>query len=496
MLGHPASVTRDLQHSLDVVAAMPEVRLTCAFGPQHGMRGDKQDNMVESAGYRDPLHGVPVHSLYGEVRRPTDSMLDEFDVLLVDLQDVGCRIYTFITTLRYMLEGCAAHGKAVWVLDRPNPAGRAVEGLRLQPGWESFVGSGPLPMRHGLTIGELARWFVHHLRLDVDLRVIEMKGYNPHQAPGYGWPVGELSWVNPSPNAAGLPMARAYSGTVMIEGTTLSEGRGTTRPLEIVGAPDLDVPALLDEMQRLRPRSGSSGCAKLRTVLFRADVSQTRRPSCAGLQIHVDHGAYRPQGFSLTGWWPAARKQSGHVDAGLRLVARLPVRSMKPTVWLSTLSNGGPRLREWVGRRAGRVSRTGRPFAREEGDWRDERRGVPDLLRREAEGLAGGESRGFRQDDGRPQKVRCPSARRRIAQEPAERGRGTPGPRPEGTAKAETVRMVKGSDACGNTGFLCHTAAIVREGEDVPVARGGGVEFPVIGVVEGSPKEFEARSAP
>ena len=155
LLAHPASVTRDLTHSLDAIGALDEINLTAAFGPQHGLRGDKQDNMVESADFIDPVHGIPVFSLYGAVRRPTPAMMDAFDVLLVDLQDLGCRIYTFITTLRYVLEAAATHGKAVWVLDRPNPAGRPVEGLTLQAGWESFVGAGPLPMRHGLTMGEL-----------------------------------------------------------------------------------------------------------------------------------------------------------------------------------------------------------------------------------------------------------------------------------------------------------------------------------------------------
>src|SRR3982751_4842339 len=171
LLAHPASVTRDLVHSLDALARLPEVKLTAAFGPQHGLRGDKQDNMVESPDFADPVHGVPVFSLYGEVRRPTDAMMDTFDVMLVDLQDLGCRIYTFITTLLYVLEAAAKHGKTVWVLDRPNPAGRPIEGLTLRAGWESFVGAGPLPMRHGLTLGELAAWFVRTLHLDVECEV-------------------------------------------------------------------------------------------------------------------------------------------------------------------------------------------------------------------------------------------------------------------------------------------------------------------------------------
>ena len=160
LLAHPASVTADLTHSLDALAACGDIKLTAAFGPQHGLRGDKQDNMIETPDFNDPVHGIPVFSLYGEVRRPTDAMMDTSIVVLVDLQDLGCRIYTFITTLRYMLEAAAKHGKAVWVLDRPNPVGRPVEGLTLRAGWESFVGAGPLPMRHGLTLGELGSWFV------------------------------------------------------------------------------------------------------------------------------------------------------------------------------------------------------------------------------------------------------------------------------------------------------------------------------------------------
>ena len=178
LLAHPASVMRDLTHALDALATLRDIKLTAAFGPQHGLRGDKQDNMIESPDFHDSTHGIPVFSLYGEVRRPTPQMMDTFDVLLVDLQDLGCRIYTFITTLRYILEVAAQHCKAVWVLDRPNPVGRPVEGLRLRPGWESFVGAGPLPMRHGLTLGELANWFVKTLRLDVEFNVVTMEGWS------------------------------------------------------------------------------------------------------------------------------------------------------------------------------------------------------------------------------------------------------------------------------------------------------------------------------
>jgi len=290
LLAHPASVTADLTHALDALMAQGAVRIVAAFGPQHGLRGDKQDNMMESADFVDPVHGIPVFSLYGEVRRPTAEMMDSFDVLLVDLQDVGCRIYTFVTTLLYVLEEAARLGKSVWVLDRPNPIGRPVEGLLLRSGWESFVGAGALPMRHGLTLGELARWFIASRHLDVDCEVVTLAGWSPASHPGYGWPLGVRSWVNPSPNAPNLWMARAYPGTVMLEGTTLSEGRGTTRPLELLGAPDLDVRSLLAEMQRFAPR-WLAGC-RLRAVSFEPTFHKHVGKLCAGFQIHVEDGSY------------------------------------------------------------------------------------------------------------------------------------------------------------------------------------------------------------
>ena len=295
LLAHPASVTRELAHSLDAIAALRDLDLVAAFGPQHGLRGDKQDNMIESPGYVDPVHGIPVHSLYGEVRRPTGAMMEGWDVLLVDLQDLGCRIYTFLTTLRYVLEAAAQHGKAVWVLDRPNPAGRPIEGLALRPGWESFVGAGPLPMRHGLTLGEAARWFARKLKIDVECEVVTLEGWKPDAAPGHGWPLGERAWINPSPNAANLWMARAYAGTVMLEGTTLSEGRGTTRPLELFGAPDLPTAALLAKMRALAPQ-WMEGC-RLRECWFEPTFQKHAGKLCAGIQVHVEDGRYDHQAF-------------------------------------------------------------------------------------------------------------------------------------------------------------------------------------------------------
>jgi len=345
LLAHPAAVTDDLTHSLDALARLPDYQLTAAFGPQHGLRGDKQDNMVESPDFTDPALGIPVFSLYGAVRRPTPTMMDGFDVLLVDLQDLGCRIYTFMTTLRYVLEAAAQFGKRVLVLDRPNPAGRPVEGLTLRPGWESFVGAGPLPMRHGLTLGELAIWFTRTLNLDVDCAVVALEGWSPAAGPGYGWPLGERCWVNPSPNAPGLSMARCYAGTVLLEGTTLSEGRGTTRPLELFGAPDLEPRKLLSEMQRLAPH-WLEGC-RLRECWFEPVFHKHAGTLCAGVQIHVedgayDHGAFRPWRLIALAF-KALRRQRPDYD----LWRDFPYEYEHDRLAID-LINGSELLRQWV----------------------------------------------------------------------------------------------------------------------------------------------------
>jgi uncharacterized protein YbbC (DUF1343 family) len=372
LLAHPASLTADLTHSLDALAALGDVKLTAAFGPQHGLRGDKQDNMVETADFHDPRLGVPVFSLYGEVRRPTDAMMDSFDVLLVDLQDVGCRIYTFVTTLRYVLEAAAAHGKAVWVLDRPNPVGRPVEGLTLRPGWESFVGAGPMPMRHGLTLGELGAWFVAILKLNVDYRVIEMEGWAPEAAPGFGWPLGERAWINPSPNAPNLWMARAYAGTVMLEGATLSEGRGTTRPLELFGAPDIDALAAVAEMRALAPQ-WLGGCA-LRECWFEPTFHKHVGRLCHGVQIVTegpayDHAAFRPWRLQALAF-KAIRRLAPSYD----LWRDFPYEYEMGRLAIDVI-NGGPGLREWVDDPAATPGDLDALANPDEAAWEAERRG-------------------------------------------------------------------------------------------------------------------------
>ena len=345
LLAHPASMSRNLVHSMDALAALDDVNLVAGFGPQHGLKGDKQDNMIESEDFLDPYHGIPVFSLYGEVRRPTEEMMDCFDLLLVDLQDLGCRIYTFITTLRYMLEAAAQHGKQVIVLDRPNPAGRPVEGLMLQPGWESFVGAGPLPMRHGLTLGELGNWFIDTLDLDVEYDVVGMEDWRPAAAPGYGWPLHERSWVNPSPNAPNLWMARCYAGTVMLEGTTLSEGRGTTRPLELFGAPDIDTRKLLEAMQDIAPQ-WLEGC-RLRECWFEPTFHKHAGKLCAGIQLHVENAGYNHETFKPWRLMALAFKALRRIRPDYPLWRDFSYEYEHDRLAID-LINGGELLRNWV----------------------------------------------------------------------------------------------------------------------------------------------------
>ena len=343
LVAHPASVTADLTHSLDALIAAG-INVTSAFGPQHGLKGDKQDNMVETEDELDPHYGIPVFSLYGQVRRPTGQMMSTADVFLFDLQDLGCRIYTFVTTLLYLLEAAHGTGKEVWVLDRPNPAGRPIEGTTLLAGQESFVGAGPMPMRHGLTLGEMGGWFIQHFQLDVPYRVIEMQGWAP-DGPGFGWPESGI-WINPSPNAANVNMARAYAGTVMLEGATLSEGRGTTRALEVLfGAPDVDAKAVLAEMLRLAPH-WLNGCA-LRECWFTPTFHKHAGALCNGLMIHAEgpfynHSAFRP--------W---RLQALAFKAVRRLYPEYPLWRDFPYEYefdrlAIDVINGGPALRNWV----------------------------------------------------------------------------------------------------------------------------------------------------
>ena len=369
LLAHPASVTADLTHSLDALVAAG-VNISAVFGPQHGVRGDLQDNMMESPDFTDPVYGVPVFSLYGEVRRPTGQSMTTFDTILIDLQDLGCRIYTYVTTLLYMLEAAAEHGKSVWVLDRPNPAGRPVEGLTLRNGWESFVGAAPMPMRHGMTLGEMGRWFVDHFRMDVDYRVIGMEGWAPASGPGYGWPV-DRPWVNPSPNAANVNMARSYAGTVMLEGTTLSEGRGTTRPLEGFGAPDIDARAVIAEIRRIAPE-WTAGCT-LRDFWFQPTFHKHVGELCSGVFFHAEGSAYDHQAFRPWRLQAAAFKAVRNLYPDYPLWRDFAYEYVFDKLAIDVI-NGGPALREWVDDAHAQAGDLDSLTQRDEAAWEEVRR--------------------------------------------------------------------------------------------------------------------------
>jgi uncharacterized protein YbbC (DUF1343 family) len=297
-------------------------------------------------------------------------MMDSADVFLFDLQDLGCRIYTFVTTLLYLLEAANGTGKAVWVLDRPNPAGRPVEGTTLLPGWESFVGAGPMPMRHGMTLGEMGHWFIKHFGLDVDYRVIATEGWEPDTAPGFGWPESRI-WINPSPNAASLNMARAYAGTVMIEGATVSEGRGTTRPLEVLfGAPDVDAKGVLAQMRAIAPQ-WMTGCT-IRECWFEPTFHKHAKTLCNALMIHAegafyDHHAFRPWRLQAL-----AFKAIRTLYPDYPLWRDFPYEYVFDKLAIDVI-NGGPALREWVDDAGSVAGDLDSVAGRDEAAWVEER---------------------------------------------------------------------------------------------------------------------------
>jgi uncharacterized protein YbbC (DUF1343 family) len=284
---HPASVLPDFRHTADVLNAFEHSRLISVFGPQHGARGEKQDNMIESEDYRDPDTQLPVYSLYGETRRPTEKMLKNIDVLIFDLQDVGARVYTFIYTMAYCMEACAAMQKPMIVLDRPNPVnGRQVEGNLLNPDYRSFVGLYPIPMRHGMTVGELARMFNSEFGIHCDLTVIAMEGYRRDA----WYDQTGLPWVQPSPNLPTLDSAVVYPGLVLVEGTCLSEGRGTTRPFELIGAPFINGRVYAESLNALELPG-----VWFRPANFEPTFQKWAGKMCGGIQIHVaDREAFEP----------------------------------------------------------------------------------------------------------------------------------------------------------------------------------------------------------
>ena len=280
-----ASIDRDFRHIVDRLAS-GDVRLAAIFGPQHGFRSDVQENMIETPHADDPDRRVPIYSLYSETREPTAEMLRGLDALVIDLQDVGTRIYTYIYTMANCLRACARHGVPAIVCDRPNPIGGEVEGAALVPGWESFVGQFPIPMRHGMTIGELARLFNEHFAIGAPLEVVAMEGW---QRDLFADETG-LPWVMPSPNIPTLETAVVYPGTVLFEGLLISEGRGTTRPFELIGAPWI-------EAERFAPAMNALGLpgVHFRPAVFEPTFHKHAKQACGGCQIHVtDRRSFKP----------------------------------------------------------------------------------------------------------------------------------------------------------------------------------------------------------
>ena len=287
IVSNPASVDGSLQHIVDALLTAPGITVGAIFGPQHGFRSDVQDNMIETPHVDDPLRRVPVYSLYSETREPTAEMLKGLDALVIDLQDIGARIYTYIYTMANCLRACARHGVEVIVCDRPNPiGGRDVEGPMLVAGYESFVGQFPIPMRHGMTIGELARLFNEHFAIGATLEVVTMEGWTRDL---YGDATG-LPWVMPSPNIPTLDSAIVYPGTVLFEGTKASEGRGTTRPFELIGAPWVMAERFAETMNQ----RGLAG-VHFRPAVFEPTFQKHAKTSCGGCQIHVlDRQTFQP----------------------------------------------------------------------------------------------------------------------------------------------------------------------------------------------------------
>lgn len=287
LVAHPASVNRRFAHAIDVFRASKKMKLTALFGPQHGILGQTQDNMIEWEGFRDPATGLPVFSLYGSVRKPAPAMLEQCDALVIDMQDVGSRYYTFIWTMDLCMQACREARKTVLVLDRPNPlGGRMTEGPVLDPAYASFVGLKPLPVRHGMTIGEIGSYLHQAYYPDLDFRVLSMKGWKRTM----WFDTTRLPWALPSPNMPTPDTALVYPGMCLLEGTDISEGRGTTRPFEIFGAPFIDPGTIVGVLKEFKLPG-----VVFRPLHFQPTFQKHANTLCGGAQIHVtDRDKFRP----------------------------------------------------------------------------------------------------------------------------------------------------------------------------------------------------------
>ena len=379
LLSHPASTNRNLVLSLDILAKHKNISLSSLFSPQHGLYGEKQDNMVESKSFRHKKWNIPVFSLYDESskRRLSPLMLDQFDVIILDLQDIGCRVYTFLTTLFYILEDATKHKKEVWIFDRPNPVGRPIEGIFLNKNFHSFVGIAPLPLRHGLTLGEAALWYKNLKNLNVTLTIYPMKNYKMEMSPDYGWPDKELPWINPSPNIPRLSSARVFSGTVLLEGTNLSEGRGTTRPLEVFGAPDINSEKILKAMYDLTSNYALASKwfhgSLIRPCFFEPSFHKHQQKLCSGLQIHVDHCFYKHKQFKpvrlVSLYLKALRKLYPDYD-----LWRSPPYEYEYKKSPIDLISGSHELREWVDDPKSKLRDWDEKLLEDEKKWKKQRK--------------------------------------------------------------------------------------------------------------------------
>ena len=365
-LGHAASLTRDMTPTLDRLLARSDLKVTALFSPQHGFSGVKQANMIESAD--GVFRGLPLFSLYSrKTRRLTEEMKAAFDVLLIDLQDAGCRVYTYLTTVSYLLEDC----REIALLDRPNPAGRAVEGGLLQPGFESFVGCAPLPMAHGLTLGEAALWLKERKRLDLSLRVVPMKNYRPSKE---AWP-DDRPWVPPSPNMTGPDCAAVYPGAVLLEGTEISEGRGTAFPFRVFGAPGLKTKEIKKFMEERGARFLSG--AALRPCEFEPVFDKFKGETCRGFQVHLDSLGARAGRFRPYRFFSLFLKGLREIHPDFAWLKPPPYEYETEKLPIDIIS-GGEDLRKWLESKDATAEEWDERLREEERLWEEER--APFLL--------------------------------------------------------------------------------------------------------------------
>ena len=370
-LGHQASVNKNLQSSLSLIQNHTNLNITCVLGPQHGFYGAEQANMITTENSRlnvQNSNSLPVFSLYSNTtRRLTPEMLDLFDVLLVDLQDTGCRVYTYLSTLIYALEDCENAQKEIWILDRPNPAGRVIEGSILNKNYYSFVGAVPVPMRHGMTLGETASWYSSIKKLKTPLTLIKMHNYQPDKQ---AWPE-ELAWTLTSPNMTDTECVRCYSGAVLLEGTQVSEARGTVFPLKAFGFPGMPAEKILTQMQKQSPQ-WLKGCA-LRVEYFKPVFDKFKNQICRAIRIYADKPFYKEHTFRPYRLISLFLKCLKQIKPDFCWLSPPPYEYEYKKPPLDILS-GDDFLRKWIEDDQAEIQDLEQKLAKDENQWRTERK--------------------------------------------------------------------------------------------------------------------------